>query len=62
MHAKKVLPDNERVAFTVSDACRYSGLGRSKVYELVRKGRLLSRKVDHRRLILRESLDDLLKI
>jgi excisionase family DNA binding protein len=43
------------------DACLYSGLGRSSIYELISAGRLRSVKIGSRRLILREDLDALMK-
>ena len=48
-------------AFRVSDATKYSGLSRTTIYVLIKRGLLASNKVGGRRLILRESLDALVK-
>jgi len=47
----------EPAAFTVANAVRYSGLSRSRLYELMRDGEILSFHVGGRRMILREALD-----
>ena len=44
-------------AFTVSDAVKYSGLSRSRLYELMKAGELQSFQVGGRRMILREAVD-----
>lgn len=54
------VPLSERAALTVRDAGSYLGLSRSKLYELIGEGKLASRKIGARRLVLRESLDKLL--
>jgi excisionase family DNA binding protein len=48
------------IAITISEACRLSGLGRSKIYQLIADGRLDSIVVDRRRLIRMHSLEHLL--
>ena len=45
------------VAFKIPDAVSYSGLSRSRVYELIQSGALASFRVGGRRLILRETVD-----
>lgn len=45
---------------TVSNACTYSNLCRSTLYNLMRDGKLESRTVGRRRLIVVSSLDRLL--
>lgn len=45
------------VAFKIPDAVSYSGLSRSRVYELIQSGTLASFRVGGRRLILRETVD-----
>jgi excisionase family DNA binding protein len=55
----KIQPE-ERIALRLNDACAVSGLSRSKLYDLMKRGKLKSIKVDDRRLILREDLKLLL--
>lgn len=45
------------LAFTVSDAVAYSGLSRSRLYELVRDGQIASFQVGGRRMFMRAALD-----
>ena len=47
----------EPAAFGVPDAVRYSGLSRSRLYELVRDGQIASFQVGGRRMFLRSALD-----
>lgn len=44
------------IAYTVDDAVRVSGIGRSKLYQLVAAGQLKMTKVGRRSLIPAESL------
>ena len=55
------IPFNERIACTIPDAMRASGIGQTKLYELIKKRRLKSTKVDGRRLILVASLRQLIQ-
>jgi excisionase family DNA binding protein len=55
------MPISERLTLRVNDATAYSGLGRSYLYILMNTGKLASAKVGGRRLILRESLENLLR-
>ena len=55
------IPFNERIACTVPDAMRASGIGQTKIYELMKKKRLKSTKVDGRRLVLVASLRQLIE-
>ncbi len=45
-----------RITCTVAEACEASGLGRTKIYEAMADGRLVSTKIDNRRLIVVASL------
>ena len=56
-----MFPFSERVTCTVSEACAASGLGRTKIYEVLADGRLQSIRVDRRRLIVVKSLLKLLE-
>jgi excisionase family DNA binding protein len=44
-------------AFTVANAVKYSGLSRSRLYELMREGEIASFHVGGRRMILRQAVD-----
>jgi predicted DNA-binding transcriptional regulator AlpA len=55
------IPFKERPTCIVAEACKASGLGRSKLYELMDEGRPHSVKLDKRRLIVVPSLLDLLR-
>ncbi len=46
----------DAIAFTILDAAKVSGLGRSTVYELIAAGKLEARKSGARTLILADSL------
>ncbi|NCP18644.1 MAG: helix-turn-helix domain-containing protein [Erythrobacter sp.] len=45
-----------KLAFTVAEACRSIGIGRSKLYELIAEGRIETRKIGKRTLIPAQSL------
>lgn len=49
------------VSVTVNDACRITGLGRTKVYELIADGPLKSVAIGRRRLVLYASIEALLE-
>ncbi|MEA3533221.1 helix-turn-helix domain-containing protein [Rhizobium sp. CC-YZS058] len=42
---------------TINDAVAYSGIGRTKLYELVKLGQLTPKKLGTRTLIITEELD-----
>jgi excisionase family DNA binding protein len=48
------------LAYRIPDAVRVSGLGRTKLYQLINTGKLRAIHVGGRRLILAESLRELL--
>lgn len=50
----------ERLAYGIRDAAAVSGLSRSKLYELIKSGRLSSIKIAGRRLVTRAALLELL--
>lgn len=50
------MPSNEPVTVTVPDAMKYSGLGRTKLYDLISKGEIKSVRIGTRRLIVFASL------
>jgi excisionase family DNA binding protein len=45
------------IALTINEACRVSGLGRTKLYDLIKDGRIKARKLDKRTLIVRSDLE-----
>jgi excisionase family DNA binding protein len=49
------------LAYSVADACRVSSLGKTQIYALIGAGRLESRKVGKRTLILAASLRALIE-
>lgn len=51
----------ERIAVRINEACRLTGLGRTSIYALIASGRLESRSVGRRRLILVSSLRELFR-
>jgi excisionase family DNA binding protein len=46
----------EPIAYTVNDACRVLGLGRTFLYQMINDGRLEARKIGKRTLITAVSL------
>ncbi len=50
------IPFRERVTCTVPEALRVTGLGRTKLYELINRESLRTLKIGRRRLIVVESL------
>lgn len=44
------------LAYTVTDACKALGIGRTKLYDLIAKGRIEARALDGRTLIPSHSL------
>jgi len=57
---KANLPHN-KIAFRMLEAEAASGLSKASLYEQIRAGRLISRKVAGRRLILRDDLETFLR-
>ena len=55
------VPFSERPTCTIAEACEASGLGRTKLYEAMADGRLVSIKIDNRRLVVVASLLEMLK-
>lgn len=50
-----------KLAYSISEAVRASGLGRTYLYEKIGSGDLKSRKIGGRRVILRDDLLDFLR-
>jgi excisionase family DNA binding protein len=60
-HNHTIIRPDERLALRINDAALMAGLGRSTIYSLINDGKLRSTKVGGRRLVLRESLQELLQ-
>lgn len=54
------IPFAERISCTIEEACSASGLGRTKLYELIGAGSLETTMIGRRRLVLVRSLRYLL--
>ena len=50
------LPFAQRLTCTIAEACEVTGLGRTKVYELIGDGQLTTTTVGRRRLVIVQSL------
>jgi excisionase family DNA binding protein len=46
---------------TIDDTCRMTGLGRTKIYELIAEGKLKATTVGRRRLVFYASIEALLR-
>ena len=55
------MPFAQRLTCTIDDACEVTGLGRTKLYELIGAGHLATTTVGRRRLVAVQSLLSLLK-
>jgi len=51
----------EKLSYTVSEAVAVSGIGRTKLYDLIRAGELKPAKIGTRTLILRADLEGMLQ-
>ncbi|MDA9393106.1 hypothetical protein WN73_21585 [Bradyrhizobium sp. CCBAU 45394] len=57
---QRKIPFAQRLTCTIDEACQATGLGRTKLYELIGTGQLDTRTVGRRRLVLVRSLHSLL--
>ena len=55
-HLGRRLPFAQRLTCTVAEACEVTGLGRTKIYELIGDGRVTTTTVGRRRLVIVQSL------
>src|ERR1700723_2772434 len=60
--AVKEIPFMERPTCTIKEACKASGMGRTKFYELIKGGELKMISVGRRRLVQVPSLLEFLKV
>ncbi|KQS02190.1 hypothetical protein ASG11_15535 [Sphingomonas sp. Leaf357] len=51
-----------RLAYSVTEACTVTGLGKTTLYSLLKGGRLPSCKIGNRRLIRRDDLEALITV
>ncbi len=58
----EAIPFAQRLSCTIAEACEVTGLGRTKLYELIGDGHLATTTVGRRRLVLARSLLSLLEI
>ena len=64
MTNKTLLPKNEYLpplAYSIAESCRVTSLGRTRIYELIKQGRLQTRKIGKRTLIPAASLHSLIE-
>ena len=57
----KAIPFAQRLTCTISEACEVTGLGRTKLYELIGDGHLATTTIGRRRLVVVRSLLSLLE-
>jgi excisionase family DNA binding protein len=50
------IPFHNRLSATIAEACEATGVGRTKLYELIKGGRIETRKIGTRTLVLIPSL------
>jgi len=50
----------KKIAYSIREACEASSLGRTTIYSHILSGRLKSVRIGGRRVVLAESLDDLI--
>ena len=48
------------VSVTIDDTCRLIGLGRTKIYELIGQGKLRTKTIGRRRLVMYASIEALM--
>lgn len=58
----KSIPFVQRLTCTINEASEVTGLGRTKLYELIGTGQLITTTVGRRRLVLVSSLQGLLDV
>jgi excisionase family DNA binding protein len=56
------LPFAQRLTCTIAEACEATGLGRTKFYELIGDGRVTTTTVGRRRLVIVQSLFNLVGV
>ena len=51
----------QQLSYAIAEVPAITGLGRTKIYEYMNSGKLKSRKIGKRRIILKEDLEHFLK-
>ena len=51
---------HDPIAYSIKDACHVSSIGKTRIYDLIAKGKLESRKIGKRTLIPADSLHRLI--
>ena len=51
----------DSLALSVKEACKYSSIGRTTLYKLLKNGLITARKCGRRTIVLRDELDAALK-
>lgn len=51
-----VIPFQERITCTITEACQAIGLGKTKVYDLIANGQLKTTMIGRRRLVMVSSI------
>ncbi len=55
------IPPSKPITVTIEDTSRITGLGITKIYELISQGRLKSVAIGRRRLVVYSSIEELLR-
>jgi excisionase family DNA binding protein len=55
------IPFAQWLTCTIAEACEVTGLGRTKLYELIGRGQITTTTIDRRRLVLVQSLLSLIE-
>jgi excisionase family DNA binding protein len=55
------IPFSQRLTCTIAEACEVTGLGRTKLYELIGDGQIRTTAIGRRRLVLVQSLLSLIE-
>jgi excisionase family DNA binding protein len=55
------IPYSERASLGINDTATYAGIGKSTVYNWIAAGLIRSQRIGGRRLVDRQSVDDLLR-
>ena len=53
--------NTRRLAYSIAEACELTSLGRTHLFKLISEGRLATRKIGGRRLVLASSLQELVE-
>ena len=61
MSEKSIAHEQQRLVYSICEAAHALNLSRATLYRLLAEGRIASIKIGSRRLIIRTSIDDLLR-